>query len=109
MSASRSTAQTDNIQVDKLDISQVLEDIAETPYPTRSKDLSFYLVLFFAVLPIWTIVPLSWTFVIYALRSGQIWSFAWKGRLSFAVALCEVRSTRKILKSQLCNLNVHPP
>ncbi len=70
---------------------KLLEDIAEKPYPPRARDLSFYLVLLFAVLPVWSTVPFSWAFVVYALRSGRIWSFAWRGRLSFAVALCEVR------------------
>lgn len=72
-------------------VTKILEDLAEKPYPPRRKDLSFYLVLLFAVIPVWSAVPVSWAFVVYALRSGQIWSFAWRGRLSFAVALCEVR------------------
>lgn len=74
-------------------VSQLVEDIAEKPHPPRSKDLSFYLVLLFAVIPIWSVVPVSWAFVIYSLRTGKIYTFAWKGRLYFAVALCEVRSS----------------
>ncbi len=70
---------------------QRLEDIAEKTYPPRTRSLSFYLVLLFVVVPVWSVVPLSWAFVVCVLYSGRIWSLAWRGRLSLAVALCEVR------------------
>lgn len=72
-------------------VGHLVKDIAENPHPPRPKDLSYYLVLLFAVIPIWSVVPASWAFVIYSLRTGKIYTFAWKGRLYFAVALCEVR------------------
>ncbi|PCH41076.1 hypothetical protein WOLCODRAFT_137175 [Wolfiporia cocos MD-104 SS10] len=65
-------------------------DLAEQLAPSRTRDLSFYVVLFAAVIPLWSIVPLSWAFVIYSLRSGKIWTYAWAGRALFAAALCEV-------------------
>ncbi|KAI0938058.1 hypothetical protein AcV7_003357 [Taiwanofungus camphoratus] len=69
---------------------KALADLSEQLHPPRQRDLSFYIVLFVAVIPLWSIVPLSWVFVVYALRSGQIWTFAWRGRAVFAAALCEV-------------------
>ncbi|KZT12486.1 uncharacterized protein LAESUDRAFT_668166 [Laetiporus sulphureus 93-53] len=65
-------------------------DISEQLPPARRRDLSFYIVLFVAVIPLWSVIPLSWAYVIYALRSGNIWTFAWCGRALFAAALCEV-------------------
>ena len=67
-----------------------IKDIAEILHQPRSKTLSFYLVLLIAVLPIWSIVPAAWAFVVYSLHSGLVWTFAWRGKLLFAVALCEV-------------------
>jgi hypothetical protein len=56
----------------------------------RQRNLSFYLVLLVAVMPLWSIVPLSWLFVVYSLRTGIIWSFGWRGKAWFIAALCEV-------------------
>ncbi|OSX60266.1 hypothetical protein POSPLADRAFT_1182745 [Postia placenta MAD-698-R-SB12] len=64
-------------------------DLAEHLLPTRRRDLSFYVVLFVAVIPLWSIVPLSWAFVIYTLRSGTVWTLSWPGRAVFATALAE--------------------
>ncbi|KAI0081737.1 hypothetical protein K474DRAFT_1612892 [Panus rudis PR-1116 ss-1] len=71
-------------------IESVLSDIAEKAHPPRRRTLDFYIVLFVAVLPLWSLVPLAWAFVIYALHTGLIWSFSWRGRTVFALALCEV-------------------
>lgn len=68
-----------------------LADIAEVAHPRRPRDTSFYAVLILAVIPIWSIVPLSWVFVLYALRTGKIWSYTWIGQALFALALVEVR------------------
>jgi hypothetical protein len=68
----------------------VTTDIAEVVDPPRKRIASYYIVLLLLVLPIWSAVPFSWVFVIYALRTGRIWSFAWLGRILFTVALCEV-------------------
>ena len=67
-------------------------DVAEIITPLRQRKRSFFLVLIIAVLPLWSIVPLSWFFVIYSLRTGLLWSFGWRGGACFAVALCEVRA-----------------
>lgn len=72
-------------------------DLAEHLLPTRRRDLSFYVVLFVAVIPLWSIVPLSWAFVIYTLRSGTIWTLSWPGRAVFATALAEVRPSDCVL------------
>lgn len=72
-------------------LEQSLADLPEKLHLPPRRDLTFWLVLLFAVLPIWSIVPLSWAFVFYALRSGGLWSYAWQGKALFAAALCEVR------------------
>lgn len=69
---------------------EILEDISEKLHLPRRRDLSFYLVLIVAVLPLWSIAPLSWIFVIYSLHSGSVWSYTWKGQTLFAVALVEL-------------------
>lgn len=66
------------------------QDLAEMLHPPRRKTLSFYLVLLIAVLPIWSIVPAAWAFVVYSLHSGLLWTFAWPGKVLLALALCEV-------------------
>lgn len=66
-------------------------DRAELPQLPRRHTLSFYLALFGLIAPLWSTLPASWLFVVFALRSGKIWSFAWPGRILFMVALCEVR------------------
>ena len=81
----------ENTQID-LDL-----DVSELTQPRRQRTLSFYLVFLFAVVPIWSIVPLSWFFVIYTLRTGIIWSFGFCGKVFFAVALCEVGIQHKRL------------
>ena len=65
--------------------------LAESLHAAPRRDLSFYLVLIIAVAPIWSVVPLSWGFVVYALYAGLVWTFSWKGLCLFALALCEVR------------------
>ncbi|KAK7470562.1 hypothetical protein VKT23_001986 [Stygiomarasmius scandens] len=67
------------------------QDPSEVPYVAPSRrSPSYYFVLFVLVAPLWCFVPLSWAFVVYALRSGSIWYFSWPGRLFFAITLCEV-------------------
>ncbi len=70
---------------------KLLPAVVDTLHTPPGRDLSFYLVLFVAVLPIWSVVPFSWAFVIYALHYGLIWNFSWRGWTVFAVALSEVR------------------
>ncbi|KAI0719588.1 hypothetical protein C8T65DRAFT_706265 [Cerioporus squamosus] len=69
---------------------KLIPALAETLHTPPRRDLSFYLVLFVAVLPIWSLVPLSWGFVVYALHYGLIWTFEWRGWCLFALALSEV-------------------
>ncbi|KAJ7781160.1 hypothetical protein B0H16DRAFT_1497273 [Mycena metata] len=66
-----------------------LVDISEALDAPRHRDLSFYLVALFLVAPLRAVAPLSWTFVVYSLFTGSIWTFAWKGRLAFLFAVCE--------------------
>ncbi|KAJ3570200.1 hypothetical protein NP233_g4560 [Leucocoprinus birnbaumii] len=65
-------------------------DVSELPAPARRRTLSFYVVLLGLVLPFWSAIPLAWTFVIYSLYTGKIWSYANRGRFTFAFALAEV-------------------
>lgn len=65
-------------------------DIAELPPPAHRRSLSFYVVLLFIVLPVWSAIPLAWTFVIYSLHTGRIWSYSARGQFCFALAFAEV-------------------
>ncbi|KAJ7179062.1 hypothetical protein C8R46DRAFT_1173508 [Mycena filopes] len=65
-------------------------DISEVPDTPRRRSLSFHLVALFLVAPLRAVAPLSWSFVVYSLYTGLISSFAWKGRLAFVAAVCEV-------------------
>lgn len=69
----------------------MLHDISETPIPPRARDLSFYFVLFFMVLPLWSSVPLSWAFVIHSLFFKNLGAHSFFNRALFAIAACEVR------------------
>lgn len=65
-------------------------DISNIPDQRRNITPSFWLALLFGVLPLWSQIPLAWAFVLYSIRTGFIWSYAWKGRLAFLLALFEV-------------------
>ncbi|KAI0750717.1 hypothetical protein C8Q80DRAFT_1153583 [Daedaleopsis nitida] len=69
---------------------KLLPAVAETLHASPRREISFYVVLLVAVLPIWSIVPLSWAFVAYALHYRLVWTFSWPGWSLFAVALSEV-------------------
>ncbi|KZS98053.1 hypothetical protein SISNIDRAFT_436884 [Sistotremastrum niveocremeum HHB9708] len=47
-------------------------DVSEIPRPTPSRDWSYYLVLCFAIAPIWLIAPLSWLYVLSSLATTHI-------------------------------------
>ncbi|KAG8218578.1 hypothetical protein J3R82DRAFT_4219 [Butyriboletus roseoflavus] len=68
----------------------IKHNLPEIPYAPPSRAPSFYLVLLFVVLPLWLVIPLSWSFVIYTLYSARLIYYGWNARLCFAVALCEV-------------------
>ncbi|KAI0702899.1 hypothetical protein BC835DRAFT_1320187 [Cytidiella melzeri] len=67
-----------------------VKDLSEIYHPRPSRSWTFWLVLFFAVLPIWSLVPLSWAYVIYILRSGKVWTLGLKGCIVFGWAFAEV-------------------
>lgn len=77
-------------------MNKTVKDLAESLAPPRQRDWSYYFVLFVAVIPLWSIVPLSWFFVIYALRSGAWATYGWLGRALLIAALFEVRRDRII-------------
>ncbi|KAF9268049.1 hypothetical protein L218DRAFT_918278 [Marasmius fiardii PR-910] len=62
-------------------------DISEVPDAPRKRALSFYLVLVFLVLPLWSFVPFSWAYVIYTIRYSTISS---KNVLFFGLTFAEV-------------------
>jgi hypothetical protein len=65
-------------------------DPTESPVPSRPRQTSFYVAFVTAVLPLWSIVPASWLFVIYSLHTGRIWVYGVAGWTLFSLALCEV-------------------
>ncbi|EPQ59444.1 hypothetical protein GLOTRDRAFT_109691 [Gloeophyllum trabeum ATCC 11539] len=69
--------------------SDVVRDPSEVALAARKRDVSFYLVLVFAVGPIWSIVPLSWAYVVYNLWSGRVWFLSWHEAAAFGAAVCE--------------------
>ncbi|KDQ61819.1 hypothetical protein JAAARDRAFT_31292 [Jaapia argillacea MUCL 33604] len=64
-------------------------DLSEQPAPPPRRYLSFYIVLIFAVIPLWSIVPLSWAFLVYVIWSGAVGSLSWRARGLFVLSLCE--------------------
>lgn len=74
---------------------QSFDDLAEKLFSPQRRDWSYYLVLIFAVIPLWSVVPLSWIFVLYALRTGGIWSFEARGWALFAGALLEASQAHR--------------
>lgn len=69
----------------------VFDDISEKQLEPRPRTLSFYFVLFFAVIPVWSVIPLSWAFVAYALYTRGFQESDWGWRALLALASCEVR------------------
>ncbi|KDQ56378.1 hypothetical protein JAAARDRAFT_36545 [Jaapia argillacea MUCL 33604] len=65
-------------------------DVSEKALPPRRRDFSFYVVLVCAVIPLWSVIPLSWAFVLHTLWTGKVWILSWHGKGWFAAALCEV-------------------
>ncbi|KAF5387854.1 hypothetical protein D9615_000474 [Tricholomella constricta] len=66
-------------------------DISElAAQPRSARTLSFYVVFICLVVPVWSMIPFSWLFVIYTIASGRIWSISWFNLISFVAALCEV-------------------
>ncbi|KAF8663421.1 hypothetical protein AX16_000992 [Volvariella volvacea WC 439] len=65
-------------------------DVAELPPAPRRYTLSFFLVLFCFVLPLWSSVPLAWVFVVHALHTGRLLHYSYPGKLLFALSFAEV-------------------
>ncbi|TCD60428.1 hypothetical protein EIP91_010080 [Steccherinum ochraceum] len=65
-------------------------DISEKAQESRKRTKSFYLVLFFTVIPVWSAVPLSWAYVLYAFYSGSASRRDWRSTSLFAIAASEV-------------------
>jgi len=68
----------------------VTHDISEVPVTPRRRDASFYIVLFFAVAPVWSVVPLSWLYVVYSLSHVRFLHYGLSGQMLFATAFLEV-------------------
>ena len=68
----------------------MLSDISESVPVARRRDLSFYIVLFFFVGPIWAVVPLSWAYAVYSIYNGRFLSYQLSDRLWLVCALAEV-------------------
>lgn len=74
--------------------------ISELAHPPLPRDLSFYIVLCLTVVPVWSVAPLSWLFVIHAFWTGAAHSYTWLGTLCLAFASLEVsaRPAHRILR-----------
>ncbi|TCD64755.1 hypothetical protein EIP91_003646 [Steccherinum ochraceum] len=70
--------------------SQASDDISEQAQQQRKRTKSFYFVLFCAVVPVWSAVPLSWAYVLYTLYSGSVSTSDWRSTSLFAITLTEV-------------------
>ncbi|KAF9485285.1 hypothetical protein BDN70DRAFT_871298 [Pholiota conissans] len=65
-------------------------DISEHPPPQRSRTWSFYLVLLFAVLPLWLSVPVAWYFTFYFIYTAQWSTYSAPWSTLFLFSCCEV-------------------
>lgn len=65
-------------------------DPAERPHNNPKRALSFYLVALFTVVPVWSLTPISWAFVLYTIISGNLLRASWPSKAWFFVAFCEV-------------------
>jgi len=74
----------------EVDSKATVDDLSEICRPRPPRDWTFWTVLFVAVLPIWSVVPFSWAYVIYTLHTGKVWTLGWKGCVGFGFALVEI-------------------
>ncbi|KAI0347262.1 hypothetical protein BDW22DRAFT_1480926 [Trametopsis cervina] len=82
------SAETDPVaEVDK---KQAVEDVSELFQPRPPRSWDYWLVLLVAVVPIWSVMPVSWGYVLYILWFGQVWTLGWKGRVGLVISLAEV-------------------
>lgn len=85
---------------------QIFDDIAEREHEPRQRTADFWIVLFIGVIPLWSVIPLSWAFVGYSLYSGLAWSADWPWRTVLALSSIEVRS---IFSWPFCVVLTHSP
>ncbi|TDL29568.1 hypothetical protein BD410DRAFT_780011 [Rickenella mellea] len=87
------------------------QDPSESPVAPRRRDSSYYFTLIFLVGPVWGIVPLSWCYVFYFLRSGRLWASVWRDQLIFIAATCEAIFSvyQYILARRIAGLAAVPP
>lgn len=64
--------------------------VSDVPHTTPARDLSFYAALVFIVLPVWSVPPLSWIYVLYTLHTGAVWTLSGVQMAWFLCALAEV-------------------
>ncbi|KAH6915372.1 hypothetical protein BKA70DRAFT_575633 [Coprinopsis sp. MPI-PUGE-AT-0042] len=64
--------------------------ISEVPEIPRQRSRCFYSALFSFILPLWSVIPISWAFVIWSLYTGRIWLYRYPGLTLFTGALVEV-------------------
>lgn len=98
----RMDAGIDTETVAEMEKKQAVKDVSEIYVPRPSRSWTYWLVLFFAVAPIWSLVPLSWAYVIYILRTGKVWTLGWKGYITFGWALAEVG-----ISSHIMNIDIN--
>ena len=68
----------------------MLADIAESPRLNHRRDASFYLVLFFFVGPIWSVVPASWAYLLYTVYYWNSIVYTRNSLVLLVLAVCEV-------------------
>lgn len=71
-------------------VRRVFDDISEKEHSPRQRTVDFWFVFFFSVLPVWSVIPVSWAFVAYAFYTGRVWDAAWPWRTLLAFAGSEV-------------------
>ncbi|KAI0034072.1 hypothetical protein K488DRAFT_77450 [Vararia minispora EC-137] len=64
--------------------------VSETPRSPGSRNFAFYAALVLFVGPLWSIVPLSWIFVLYSLFTGAVWQYHAPRLALFIFAVAEV-------------------
>lgn len=73
----------------------------DSEHPKKSRDISYYITLVVAVLPVWSVVPLSWAYVVYHLCTGQVWLYRLSKQVLFGAALVEVSNVMYLSRTPL--------
>lgn len=80
--------------------------IEDVPFITPGRSGSFYAVLVFIVIPLWSTIPIAWMSVIYTLLFGSFYRLSWTGKTWFALAFCEVSKTSRQSPTALTTIKV---